>query len=113
MVSLKVTAEEKVDGNSVLTCGDDTLTSEEIALGYKQLVEVERAFRTLKSNLELRPVYHRKDERIRSRVTLCWLALLPVRLAEVETAPSGIVSDVLSTEPTWKNLSGKGGLGSA
>ena len=46
---------------------------------------MERAFRTLKTTLELRPVYHRKDERIRSHVTLCWLALLLVRLAEVET----------------------------
>lgn len=81
----KVTAEEKLDGKYLLSCSDDTLTAEEIALGYKQLFEVERAFRTLKTTLELRPVYHRKDERIRSHVTLCWLALLLVRLAELET----------------------------
>ena len=49
---------------------------------------MERAFRTLKTTLELRPVYHRKDERFRSHVTLCWLALLLVRLAEVETGLS-------------------------
>ena len=84
----KVAAEEKLDGKYLLSSSDDTLTSEEIALGYKQLLEVERAFRTLKTTLELRPVYHRKDERIRSHVTLCWLALLLVRLAEVETGLS-------------------------
>jgi transposase len=61
------------------------LSAEDIALGYKQLLEVERAFRTLKSTLSLRPVYHSKDDRIRSHVLLCWLALLLVRIAEVET----------------------------
>ena len=81
----KVSEEEKLDGKYLLSASDDTLTAEEIALGYKQLFEVERAFRTLKTTLELRPIYHRKDERIRSHVTLCWLALLLVRIIEVET----------------------------
>ena len=81
----KVSEEEKLDGKYLLSSSDDTLTAEEIALGYKQLFEVERVFRTLKTTLELRPIYHRKDERIRSHVTLCWLALLLVRIIEVET----------------------------
>lgn len=42
-------------------------------------------FRALKSTLCLRPVFHFKDDRIRSHVTLCRLALLLVRIAEVET----------------------------
>jgi len=54
-------------------------------LGYKQLLEVERSFRTLKGPLSLRPVYHSKDDRIRSHVLLCWLSLLFIRIAEVET----------------------------
>ena len=57
-------------------------------MGYKQLLEVERAFRTLKSTLGLRPVYHSRDDRIRSHVLLCWLALLLTRIAEVETDQS-------------------------
>jgi transposase len=80
-----IKAEEKLDGKYLLSSSDDTLTAQEVALGYKQLLEVERAFRTLKTTLELRPVYHRKDERIQSHVTLCWLALLLVRIAELET----------------------------
>jgi hypothetical protein len=48
-------------------------------------MEVERAFRTLKTTLALRPVYHTKSDRIRSHVMLCWLALLLVRVTEVET----------------------------
>lgn len=76
---------EHLDGKYLIRTSDDTLSVEDIALGYKQLMEVERAFRTLKTTLELRPVYHRKEERIRSHVLLCWLALLLVRLAEVNT----------------------------
>jgi len=36
----------------------------------------------MKSVLDLRPVYHRREERIRAHVMLCWLALLLVRVAE-------------------------------
>ena len=67
----KVRAEERLDGKYLLSSSDESLTAEEIALGYKQLLEVERAFRSLKQTLELRPMYHRKDERIRTHVTLC------------------------------------------
>jgi transposase len=81
----KIRQEEKLDGKYLLSTSADSLTAEDIALGYKQLYEVERAFRTLKSTLSLRPVYHTKDDRIRSHVLLCWLALLPVRMAELET----------------------------
>ncbi|WP_291300118.1 transposase [Desulfosporosinus sp. BICA1-9] len=63
---------EHLDGKYLIRTSDDTLTVENIALGYKQLLEVERAFRTLKTTLELRPVYHRKEERIRAHVLLCW-----------------------------------------
>jgi transposase len=84
----KVRMEERLDGKYLLTSSDDSLTAEEIALGYKQLLEVERAFRSLKQTLELRPIYHRKDERIRTHVTLCWLALLLIRIIENKTGES-------------------------
>jgi len=81
----KIREEEHLDGKYILSTSDDTLTPEDIALGYKQLLEVERAFRTLKSTLDLRPVYHRKNERIEAHVFLCFLALLLVRIAERKT----------------------------
>jgi hypothetical protein len=82
----KVRAEERVDGKFLLSSSDDSLAAEEIALGYKQLIEVERGWRTLKHTLDLRPVHHRKEERIRAHVLLCFLALLLTRVIEVETA---------------------------
>jgi len=84
----KVKAEEKLDGKYLILTSDDTISSEDVALGYKQLIDVETAFRTLKSTLELRPVYHRLEERIRAHVLLCWLALLLVRVTEYETGES-------------------------
>jgi len=81
----KVRQAEKLDGKYLLSTSDKSLSAEDIALGYKQLMEVERAFRTLKSTLSLRPVYHSKDDRIRAHVLLCWLALLLVRVTELET----------------------------
>jgi transposase len=81
----KIKQEEKLDGKYLLSTSDQHLSTEDIALGYKQLLEVERAFRTLKGSLSLRPIYHSKDDRIRSHVLLCWLALLLIRIVEVET----------------------------
>jgi transposase len=81
----KVKAEARLDGKYLLSTSDDSLSPEDVALGYKQLMEVERAFRTLKTTLELRPLYHRKDERIQAHVFLCFLALLLVRTAEHKT----------------------------
>ena len=91
----KVAQDEKLDGKYLLSTSDQHLSAKDIALGYKQLLEVERAFRTLKSTLLLRPVYHSKDDRIRSHVLICWLALLLTRIAEVET------------ELTWPRIRGQ------
>jgi hypothetical protein len=81
----KIAAEAKLDGKYLLRCSDPTMSAEDIALGYKQLVQVERGWRDLKTHLELRPVYHRLEHRIRAHVLLCWLALLLIRLAETKT----------------------------
>jgi len=87
-----VKAEEHLDGKFLLRTSDPTLTVEDIALGYKQLLEIERAWRDMKTTLDLRPVHHRKEDRIRAHVLLCWLALLLIRIAETQTAD------------TWRNL---------
>jgi hypothetical protein len=64
---------------------DPELPAEDIALGYKQLREVECGRRDLKQVIDLRPVYHRKEERIRAHVILCRLALLLIRITETTT----------------------------
>ena len=78
----KAKAEENLDGKYLLRTSDPKMTAEDIALGYRQLLEVERGWRDMKQVIDLRPVYHRKEERIRAHVILCWLALLLARVAE-------------------------------
>ena len=64
-------AEENLDGKYLLRTSDPKMTAEDIALGYKQLLEAERGWRDTKQVTDLRPVYHRKEERIRAHVILC------------------------------------------
>jgi Transposase DDE domain len=78
----KVKAEARLDGKYLLATSDPDLSTEDVALGYKNLLEAERGFRDLKSQLLLRPVFHRLEHRIRAHVLLCWLALLLTRVAE-------------------------------
>ena len=81
----KLAAEERLEGKYLLTTSDPSLSAEDVALGYKQLQEAERSFRDLKGTLLLRPVFHRKDDRIRAHVLICFLALVLVRLAETRS----------------------------
>jgi transposase len=87
-----VNAEAKLDGKYLLSTSDQHLSPAEVALAYKNLLEVERGFRDLKSTLMLRPVFHRLEHRIRAHVLICWLALLLVRVAEQRT------------ETTWNRI---------
>jgi len=88
-----ITAEAHLDGKFLLRTDDESLSAEDIALGYKSLYEAERGWRDLKkTTLNIRPVYHRREDRIRAHVQLCWLALLVLRVAEIA------VGD------TWRNI---------
>jgi hypothetical protein len=77
--------EERLDGKYLLRSSHDTLSAEDIALGYRQLLEVERGWRDLRQHLELRPIYHRREDRITAHVLLCFLGPLLVRVAERAT----------------------------
>jgi transposase len=81
----RIKAEENLDGKYLLRTSDPKMSAEDIALGYKQLLEVERGWRDMKQVIDLRPVFHRKEQRIRAHVLLCWLALLLARIAETST----------------------------
>ena len=88
----RVAEEAKLDGKWVVTSNDDTLSAEDLALGYKQLMRVEECWRTMKSGLRTRPVFHWRPHRIAAHVSLCVLALLLERVAEIR------VGD------TWRNI---------
>jgi transposase len=89
----KIAAEAKLDGKYLLSTSDPDLSAEDVALGYKNLLEAERGFRDLKTTIELRPIFHRLEHRIRAHVLLSWLALLLIRVAERKT------------QHTWRRIS--------
>ncbi len=82
----------RFDGKWLIRTSDDSLTPTDLAKGYKQLYQVEQGWRDLKGALRLRPVFHHREDRIRSHIQLCWLALLLVRVVENATGD------------TWRNV---------
>lgn len=72
----QIEREAALDGIYVLrtSVAETELEAPDVARAYKQLKEVERAFRELKGPLELRPIHHRLEDRVRAHVFLCMLA---------------------------------------
>ena len=87
-----VKREAHLDGKWLLRTSDLTLTPDDLAAAYKQLLQVERGWRDMKGALGLRPVFHYREDRIRAHVQLCWLALLLLRVIENATGD------------TWRNV---------
>jgi hypothetical protein len=84
--------ESHLDGKWLLRTSDLTLTPDDLAAAYKQLLAVERGWRDFKGALGLRPVFHYREDRIRAHIQLCWLALLLLRVIEIATGD------------TWRNV---------
>jgi len=72
----KVKHDARFDGKWVLQTDLEEMSAEDVALKYKQLWMVEEMFRTAKSLLETRPIYHKCDETIRGHVFCSFLALV-------------------------------------
>ena len=88
-----IKAAEHYDGNFIVHGNDDTLTAEDMALGYKQLMRVEQAWRDMKSTLDMRPVFHWAPHRIHAHVAITVLSLLLERTVEH------------ACNDTWRNVS--------
>ncbi|WP_202863661.1 IS1634 family transposase [Ornithinimicrobium avium] len=87
-----IKTEAHLDGKWLLRTCDPTLSPEDLAAAYKQLLAVERGWRDMKGHLGLRPVFHHREDRIPAHVQLCWLALLLIRVVENATGD------------TWRNV---------
>lgn len=86
--------EEAIDGMLLLETTDQTSSAEEIVTRYKELAEIERGWRALKSTLELRPVYHWTEDRIRAHVFMCVLALQVERWMKKKLAGISVPSAI-------------------
>jgi len=78
----EIKLENELDGVYILRTYEKDLTPEEIIESYKDLQDVERAFRSIKTPLELRPFFHHKEERVRAHVFICVLAYIIQKVVE-------------------------------
>jgi hypothetical protein len=109
----KVRREARYDGKWVLQT-DTELSAEACALKYKDLLLVEQIFRSLKSILETRPIYHKCDATIRGHVFCSFLAMVLLKELYARLAERGwsaewnhLRDDLDSLEEVTLNVSGK------
>ena len=108
-----IKAEAKLDGLYVIRSSlpQEAMKAEELVASYKSLARVERAFRSLKAvDLQIRPVYHWLDARVRAHLFLCMLAyyvewhmrqrLAPLLYADHDKAQAERPSIVAPPEPS-------------
>lgn len=70
----KIKQSEKYDGFLAISTNNKTLSPTAVLEQYKQLYKIEHSFRTFKSHLETRPMFHWTDKRIEGHICLCYMA---------------------------------------
>jgi len=98
---VRLAQEKKYEGKYLLQTDQTEIAAAEAVEQYKQLTEVERAFRNLKDPLSLRPIHHRTNHRVRAHIFVAALAFLLDRLLErrLKAAQAN-----LSTGDAWSAL---------
>ena len=92
------------DGIFVLETNHPDLGTAEVVQSYRQLMEVERAFRVLKSLVKVRPVYHHRDRRVETHIFVCFLAYLLAKVLEQRLRAAGLTVSVAHALETLKRL---------
>ncbi len=110
----KIHAESRFDGKWVLTTDKENISAEDVAKQYKLLWMVENIFRTMKSGLDTRPIYHKLDDTIRGHVFCSFLAILLRRELERRLEKRGlllewydILRDIAAVEEVTAEISDK------
>ncbi len=93
--------EKAYEGKYVLQTEEAGLSAVDVVSAYKDLNEVERGFAHLKHVLEVRPVHHRRDNRVRAHVFVAALAFLLDRATEKKLSQAG---SALSSPFAWRAL---------
>ena len=95
-------AEKRREGHWLLETEEQGLSAVEAVRSYQDLWRVEAAFRSLKDVLELRPVWHRAEERVRAHVLVAALALACDRVLQRKLRQAGL--ELLSSQAAWRAL---------
>jgi transposase len=87
---LHLEREKQLEGKYLIATSEKHLEPLEAVRIYKELSEVERGFRCLKDVLEMRPIYHKNERRVRAHIFVAALALLLTRLLERRLKEAGV-----------------------
>ena len=115
-----INREAALDGVYVIrtTVTPDKLTAQAAVRAYKQLKMAERAFRTMKDTIEIRPIHHHLEDRVRAHIFLCMLAYyvafeLHARLAELLFTDEAVIAPADPVKPATRSASAHKKAGSA
>jgi len=93
--------EKEIEGKYLIQTEEPNFSALDAVAIYKELSEVERAFRGLKDVIEMRPVYHQKPHRVKAHVFVASLAFLLNRALEKKLKSAQID---ISSEEAWQLL---------
>jgi transposase len=93
--------EKKYEGKYLIQTDQAGITPQEAVAHYKDLSEVERAFRSLKDPLGMRPIWHRAQRRVKAHIFVAALAFLIERMLERALKDAGVS---LSAQSAWEAL---------
>jgi transposase len=93
--------ERALEGKYLIQTEESSLSPVEAVTVYKDLSEVERAFAELKDVIQMRPIYHRKANRVRAHIFVASLAFLLDRALEKKLKAAGLD---LSSKEAWQLL---------
>jgi transposase len=113
---LHLAQEKRIEGKYLIATSEAHLDVLEAVRMYKELSEVERGFRCLKDVLEMRPIYHKSEPRVRAHIFVAALALLLTRVLERRLKDAGVdlsTEEALQALSTIRLVSFKVGPGSA
>ena len=93
----KIKQQEKYDGFLAISTNNKTLETTNVLDQYKQLFKIEHSFRTFKSHLEIRPMFHWTDKRIEGHICLCYIAFTMQHwvLQKLKNFPMPITESIL------------------
>ena len=116
----QIAAEAALDGIYVLrtSCPASQLGNAAVVRAYKQLKMAERAFRTMKDSLEIRPIHHHLADRVRAHALLCMLAYyvafeLGLRLSSLLFADEAPLMPLDPVAPAQRSAAARAKAGSA
>lgn len=101
----KILEDSRWDGIHAIITSDKATSATEILASYRRLWVIEESFRINKNNLQMRPIYHYKPERIKAHIAVCYMAFALIRhlqyrikLAQVEMSIDTIRRELVSVQ---------------